>query len=44
MKRIKIEDLKGDLALVNGELLVGDSLIIQGYRKISVGTKVKVIN
>ena len=44
MKHIKIEDLKGDLALVNGELLVGDSLIIQGYRKISVGTKVKVIN
>ena len=44
MKHIKIKDLKGDLALVNGEIIAGDSLITQGYRKISIGTKVKVIN
>jgi membrane fusion protein (multidrug efflux system) len=44
MKHIKIKDLKGDLALVNGDIIAGDSLITQGYRKISIGTKVKVIN
>jgi len=44
IKRIRIEDLKRNLALVNGELKAGDSLITQGYRKISLGTEVKVVN
>ena len=43
-KRIVIEDSRRDFIMITGELEPGDSLITQGYRKISVNSLLKVVN
>ena len=43
-KRITIEDSRRDIIMITGDLKPGDSLITQGYRKISVDSPLKVIN
>ena len=43
-KRITIEDSQKDIIMITGDLQPGDSLITQGYRKISVNSLLKVVN
>ena len=43
-KRITIDDSRRGIAMVSGELSLGDSLITQGYRKVSVGSFLKAVN
>ena len=43
-KRITIEDSRRDIIMITGDLKPGDSLITQGYRKISVDSSLKVVN
>ena len=43
-KRITIEDSQKDIIMITGDLQPGDSLITQGYRKISVDSPLKVVN
>ena len=43
-KRITIEDSRRNIVMITGDLKPGDSLITQGYRKISMDSPLKVVN